>query len=67
MGGMVSGGLMNSQWASRGACVQRDPDELFVRGAAQQDAKAVCQRCPVIVECLADALDSRTEFGVWGA
>ena len=22
--------------------------------------------CPVIAECLADALDNRTEFGVWG-
>jgi WhiB family transcriptional regulator, redox-sensing transcriptional regulator len=22
--------------------------------------------CAVIVECLADSLDNRTEFGVWG-
>jgi WhiB family redox-sensing transcriptional regulator len=22
--------------------------------------------CPVLVQCLAEALDSRTEFGVWG-
>jgi WhiB family redox-sensing transcriptional regulator len=22
--------------------------------------------CPVRIDCLADALDSRTEFGVWG-
>ena len=42
------------------------PDALFVRGAAQQNAKIVCQKCPVIAECLADALDNRTEFGVWG-
>jgi WhiB family redox-sensing transcriptional regulator len=46
--------------------VTRDPDDLFVKGAAQQQAKIVCQRCPVIAECLADALDNRTEFGVWG-
>ena len=26
----------------------------------------MCQGCPVRLECLADALDSRTEFGVWG-
>ncbi|NNM47171.1 WhiB family transcriptional regulator [Knoellia koreensis] len=53
-------------WAPRGACSKSDPDALFVQGAAQQTAKIVCQRCPVIAECLADALDNRTEFGVWG-
>ena len=39
---------------------------LFVQGAAQNRAKAVCMRCPVRTECLADALDNRIEFGVWG-
>ena len=53
-------------WASRAACRSTDPDALFVQGAAQQTAKVVCQKCPVIAECLADALDNRTEFGVWG-
>jgi WhiB family redox-sensing transcriptional regulator len=53
-------------WAPLGACAKSDPDALFVQGAAQQTAKIVCQRCPVIAECLADALDNRTEFGVWG-
>src|SRR6188472_716915 len=53
-------------WAGQGRCVSNDPDALFVRGAAQQNAKIVCQKCPVIAECLADALDNRTEFGVWG-
>lgn len=59
-------GALRTDWAGLGACVARDPDALFVRGAAQQQAKMVCQRCPVIAECLADALDNRTEFGVWG-
>jgi WhiB family transcriptional regulator, redox-sensing transcriptional regulator len=53
-------------WAQRGACGSSDPDALFVQGAAQQQAKTVCLGCPVIAECLADALDNRTEFGVWG-
>jgi WhiB family redox-sensing transcriptional regulator len=39
---------------------------LFVQGAAQNRAKAVCMSCPVRTECLADALDNRIEFGVWG-
>ena len=53
-------------WASRGRCRGLEPDALFVKGAAQQVAKQVCLGCPVIAECLADALDNRTEFGVWG-
>lgn len=57
---------LRSDWAGQGRCVSDDPDALFVRGAAQQGAKLVCQRCPVIAECLADALDNRMEFGVWG-
>jgi WhiB family redox-sensing transcriptional regulator len=43
-----------------------DPDELFVQGAAQNRAKVVCATCPVRTECLADALDNRVEYGVWG-
>lgn len=53
-------------WPSEAACRGTDPDELFVQGAAQNRAKSVCLGCPVRTECLADALDNRTEFGVWG-
>lgn len=53
-------------WAARAACRAGSPDELFAKGAAQQSAKAICQGCPVVAECLADALDNRTEYGVWG-
>lgn len=53
-------------WSARGACRTTDPDELFVEGAAQNRAKAVCTGCLVRTECLADALDNRVEFGVWG-
>ena len=53
-------------WASRGSCRASDPDSLFVQGAAQNRAKAVCMGCPVRTECLSDALDNRVEFGVWG-
>ncbi|MFD1504562.1 WhiB family transcriptional regulator [Georgenia yuyongxinii] len=53
-------------WAARAACAQMDPEDLFVRGARQRPAREICFGCPVRRECLADALDSRTEFGVWG-
>ena len=36
------------------------------QGARSRTAKIVCQGCPVVAECLADALDNRIEFGVWG-
>ena len=26
----------------------------------------ICRSCPVRTACLADALDNRVEFGVWG-
>ncbi|MCW2606717.1 MAG: wblA [Frankiales bacterium] len=53
-------------WTALSACQDADPDELFVTGAAQNRAKAVCMGCPVRTECLSDALDNRVEFGVWG-
>ena len=53
-------------WTSLASCNTSDPDELFVTGAAQNRAKAICMGCPVRTECLADALDNRVEFGVWG-
>ena len=58
--------MWSNDWAARSACRSADPDSLFVQGAAQNRAKAVCAGCPVRTECLADALDNRVEFGVWG-
>ncbi len=53
-------------WVSQALCRGADPDELFVRGAAQRKAAVICRHCPVMLECAADALDNRVEFGVWG-
>ncbi|HZE42087.1 MAG TPA: WhiB family transcriptional regulator [Stackebrandtia sp.] len=57
---------MVADWTSAAACREGDPDALFVQGAEQNVAKKVCKGCPVRMECLADALDNRVEFGVWG-
>ena len=57
---------MITDWPSLAACRNGDPDALFVQGAEQNVAKRVCRSCPVRYECLADALDNRIEFGVWG-
>lgn len=55
-----------ADWAAQARCLGTDPEALFVQGAAQHQAKKICSGCPVRTECLADALDNRTEFGVWG-
>src|SRR5882757_7072508 len=57
---------MIADWPSVAACRNGDPDALFVQGAEQNVAKRICRSCPVRYECLADALDNRIEFGVWG-
>ena len=41
-------------------------DDLFPEGADQKRVRAVCSTCPVHNECLAEALDNRIEWGVWG-
>lgn len=53
-------------WTAQAMCRSIDPDELFVRGAAQRKAANICRHCPVMMECAADALDNKVEFGVWG-
>lgn len=58
----------DGHWTALASCGQgkQAPDALFVEGAAQREARAVCHGCPVRLDCLADALDSRADFGVWG-
>jgi hypothetical protein len=58
--------MWNEKMAARAKCREIDPDALFVQGAAQNRAKLICRGCPVRTQCLAEALDSRIEFGVWG-
>ena len=53
-------------WVSQALCRSTDPEELFVRGKAQNKAAVICRHCPVAAECLADALDNHMEFGIWG-
>lgn len=58
--------LQDQSWAAMAACASSEPDDLFVQGAAQRSARSVCFGCPVRLLCLADALDNRVPFGVWG-
>ncbi|MDO7868438.1 WhiB family transcriptional regulator [Nocardioides jiangxiensis] len=53
-------------WSMQAACRETQPDSLFVKGAEQNKAKQVCASCLVRSECLAEALENRIEWGVWG-
>ena len=56
----------------RAACRDEDTERLFTLGTTgpallqQEEAKAVCRRCPVAGECLAWALEIGQDSGVWG-
>lgn len=58
--------VLDQDWTAYGLCGREQPDALFVSGAAQRQARLLCGKCPVRVECLVDALDHRVPFGVWG-
>ena len=57
-----------AHWTAEAACAKGKlpPDALFVEGSAQREVREVCTACGVRMECLADALDSRMDFRVWG-
>lgn len=55
--------------ASQALCTQADPELWFPDSpaAAHGKAVAICRACPVMQECLAWALATNEEFGIWGA
>lgn len=61
-----------SDWRARAACAGRDPELFFPVGTAgpavlqTAEAKTVCRRCPVVTECLTDALENGLGHGVFG-
>jgi WhiB family transcriptional regulator, redox-sensing transcriptional regulator len=63
----------HQNWRNRAACRHYDPDLFFPEGAAgpaqqqTEQAKRVCQSCPVQAPCLCFALRHRLVFGIWGA
>jgi WhiB family redox-sensing transcriptional regulator len=44
-----------------------EPDLFFAESPAEvEEAKAICGACPIREQCLADALERREPWGVWG-
>ena len=55
------------RWMAWARCRGLEPDQFFVRGAAQGRRVAlVCGDCPVRPQCLGYALDNGIEHGIWG-
>ena len=54
-------------WQHEGICTQVDPELFFPEdGSKGFDAKAICRQCPVIHECLSEALADPSLVGIWG-
>lgn len=62
-------------WQLRAACRGEDSSYFFApsyfekrweKDAREAVAKAICTRCPVLVECREYALDVREGHGIWG-
>jgi WhiB family redox-sensing transcriptional regulator len=44
-----------------------EPDLFFAESPAEvEDAKTICGACPIREQCLAEALERREPWGVWG-
>ena len=69
----------HDDWRRNAACRDSPPETMFPHsgykdgrltraGAANAiaGAKAICERCPVAVECLTFALEHDERFGIWG-
>lgn len=60
--------MIDKDWRYEGLCRQVDP-ELFFPEKGQDTTKAakrVCAECPVLAQCLEQALIKGERFGVWG-
>lgn len=62
----------NDDWRHQAACKGEDPELFFpvsdVGPSIEQieRAKSFCQNCPVLNECLREALEAGLDFGIWG-
>lgn len=58
---------MNLTWRKRAACQGVDPEVFYpVSEEDSEDAKVICNQCPVREACLEYAITYRERDGVWG-
>lgn len=59
-------------WRDRAACLSSDPELFFpigTTGPAEEQikrARRICRDCPVIMECLRNALRTTDQYGIAG-
>lgn len=54
-------------WMHRAACRGVDPELFFPgRGDKNDQAAAICQPCPVRLDCLDHAITTGEKLGMWG-
>lgn len=59
-------------WQDRAACLEEDPELFFPPGSTgpsavqAEEAKTVCRRCPVKLDCAGYAVRTKAANGVWG-
>jgi WhiB family redox-sensing transcriptional regulator len=59
-------------WTDAAACRREDPELFFPIGCSAEfapeieKAKAVCRACPVVEDCLREAINAPERYGVWG-
>jgi WhiB family transcriptional regulator, redox-sensing transcriptional regulator len=59
--------VTDQDWRAQGLCSGTDPDLFFAVGAIEhKQAKRICRGCPVRQDCLAYAMDSPVDHGIWG-
>jgi WhiB family redox-sensing transcriptional regulator len=56
---------LSNDWALSASC-RGMGDVMFSDTLQQRRAREICTGCPVRQACLAEALDGRVEWGIWG-
>ena len=60
-------GILHQDWRDQAACIGADLALFFPeQGETAGEAKRICARCPVLAECLEDAVLSTDRYGVRG-
>jgi len=61
-----------TDWRKKAACLDMDTDLFFPLGSSGpallqiEQAKAICRQCKVTAQCLAWALTTNQQAGIWG-
>ena len=58
---------MDTEWMAHGLCRELPPSTFFPSdGVGVDQARRICNTCPVREPCLEYALAERVDHGVWG-